>query len=663
MYHGGNTSVVEANPNLYVHNVPKDSNEEELRHLFGQFGNVERVRLKVNQKVGPHAVYAFVTFSTTEDAQRALNKLQGSDVRGRALRIEFQRTTGAGMGGGYYGTWADGGMATAATATSAGSMSPPSSELRTPNLSLRSTAPPADHIFGTAPSARDTTQNAMWGNTGGGASSIVNGTSTFQGSGWSTAPTRPAPSTDSSSPAADMPPFKRGRFHSPSTRRPRSPTRSANVVAPDHANATEQTLAIWSQLKELVTHSHPHAVGLVETLGEMLRPDVSAPVHPSPNPASTSAPVKPNVVHPAMGGALERWPMTDLNSSQRVMIRDGTLTLNQDNNRYMVRLSPVLAPLKPAMFARRGQIDRMDAGVMKQQPAPRASIPAPVEQQHPPMSSSSTSSTPRIGFSSQPPYGMPQPYTVTQPVLQPAPQPIVNKQPTFEAPKPVVVPATPTQQPAATPQATDESFWLSQLAVMPLTNARQREVVWRGMLARNEKKKVAVTMKRLAGYIENHLPDTMGMVNISHRSSLEEMYKKKIGAIGLLEPETPESLRAFQEYITYFKEKHRAGVARLDGSEYQMVYLLPIGLANLGEHVTSNLPTSGDYLLAVVGRQCASQKEGEQTGNQLNATGEEEVAQPVVEQQQGASPAAMSEPVQPTSPSSPASEQATSASR
>lgn len=76
-----NEQLVASNPNLYVHNVPKDSNEEELRSLFGRYGTVERVRLKVNQKVGPHAVYAFVNFASTAEAQIALNNLQGVDVR------------------------------------------------------------------------------------------------------------------------------------------------------------------------------------------------------------------------------------------------------------------------------------------------------------------------------------------------------------------------------------------------------------------------------------------------------------------------------------------------------------------------------------------------------------------------------------------------------
>lgn len=82
---------IEPNPNLYIHNVPKDATEQELRELFSSFGTVERIRLKVNQKIGPQALYAFVTFSSTSEAQVALHRLNGYDMRSRRLRVEFQR--------------------------------------------------------------------------------------------------------------------------------------------------------------------------------------------------------------------------------------------------------------------------------------------------------------------------------------------------------------------------------------------------------------------------------------------------------------------------------------------------------------------------------------------------------------------------------------------
>lgn len=62
--------------------------------MFSTFGKVERIRLKVNQKIGPQALYAFVTFQTTSEAQAALERLNGFDMRGRKLRIEFQRSRG-----------------------------------------------------------------------------------------------------------------------------------------------------------------------------------------------------------------------------------------------------------------------------------------------------------------------------------------------------------------------------------------------------------------------------------------------------------------------------------------------------------------------------------------------------------------------------------------
>eukprot|EP01054_Gregarina_sp_Poly1_P004452 Gregarina_sp_Poly_1__4451@NODE_239_length_10907_cov_182_631458_g210_i0_p2_GENE_NODE_239_length_10907_cov_182_631458_g210_i0NODE_239_length_10907_cov_182_631458_g210_i0_p2_ORF_typecomplete_len688_score116_99RRM_1/PF00076_22/1_9e18SPOC/PF07744_13/3_5e14RRM_5/PF13893_6/2_5e12Limkainb1/PF11608_8/1_2e06RRM_Rrp7/PF17799_1/5_2e05RRM_8/PF11835_8/0_00031RRM_7/PF16367_5/0_0007RRM_occluded/PF16842_5/0_0028RRM_occluded/PF16842_5/9_3e03RL/PF17797_1/0_014RRM_3/PF08777_11/0_028PHM7_cyt/PF14703_6/19PHM7_cyt/PF1 len=618
-------SGVEANPNLYVHNVPKDSNEEELRHLFGQYGTVERVRLKVNQKVGPHAVYAFVTFSSTLDAQRALSKLQGTDVRGRALRIEFQRTTvnptasaAAGGGSSSYGfynhgnAWdGDGSTATTAPSPEPSSRTPQNTNFSTIS-SLHSSTSQGAPRNGTEPhsssySVGGTSTPGYFGAGGdAGASrfhhndrsrsdhmwgvSSARGPVDFGGGGGGGWNRQPTASDDSNL----MPPYKRGRFHSPNSQRqrPRSPSRSAAVMGPDHSaaihpqNSQGDVLALWGQLKELVSQTHPHALGLVETLGDALRPDTGKP--------PTSAAV-PNVLHPTLSGS-ERWPYGELNAAQRTLLRDGALTLNQENNRYLVRLSPLLAPLKPAMFGRRASAPQSRAG--------DTGFSAPQSRAGDTGFSAPQSRAGDTGFSAPPARGgdtgfSAQPYVAPSAVL---PRPQTQSQQTE-------LPSQTQATAVASSLSSDEATWLEQLSGLPVTPVHSQSVVWQGTLARNEKKKMPVCMKRLAGFIDHYLPATMSVLNISHRSALEEMWKKKVGAIGILEPETPEVSRAFQEYITYFKDKNRAGVARLERADYQMVYLLPIGLAELGD-VSSHLPTTSDILLAIVGRPPASKTEG-----------------------------------------------------
>lgn len=67
--------------NLYIHNVPKEATEEDVRQYFSQCGEVENVSLRVNQKVGPHAVYAFVLYRHPEDARKCFETLNGSTLR------------------------------------------------------------------------------------------------------------------------------------------------------------------------------------------------------------------------------------------------------------------------------------------------------------------------------------------------------------------------------------------------------------------------------------------------------------------------------------------------------------------------------------------------------------------------------------------------------
>ncbi|CRH01469.1 RNA-binding protein, putative [Plasmodium relictum] len=77
--------------NLCVKNIPKETKENELLDLFKQFGSIESIKLKVNKNVGPYAIYAYVLFSTPEEAKRCLKQMNGKILKGRALRIDFKR--------------------------------------------------------------------------------------------------------------------------------------------------------------------------------------------------------------------------------------------------------------------------------------------------------------------------------------------------------------------------------------------------------------------------------------------------------------------------------------------------------------------------------------------------------------------------------------------
>ena len=70
---------------LYVGNLTYSVNEAGLRELFGTYGDVESV--KVIEQKG----FGFVEMATSEQAQAAMDALNGSDFEGRTLRIDEAR--------------------------------------------------------------------------------------------------------------------------------------------------------------------------------------------------------------------------------------------------------------------------------------------------------------------------------------------------------------------------------------------------------------------------------------------------------------------------------------------------------------------------------------------------------------------------------------------
>ncbi|ERN06686.1 hypothetical protein AMTR_s00058p00204390 [Amborella trichopoda] len=72
-----------------VTNLSEDTREADLRELFQTFGSLSRVYVAVDQKTGMSRGFGFVTFVNKEDAQRAINKLDGYGYDNLILRVEW----------------------------------------------------------------------------------------------------------------------------------------------------------------------------------------------------------------------------------------------------------------------------------------------------------------------------------------------------------------------------------------------------------------------------------------------------------------------------------------------------------------------------------------------------------------------------------------------
>lgn len=73
--------------NLYVGNLPHSTTEDELRNLFQPHGAVERVSLVTDRETGRSRGFAFVEMTDSAEAEKAIAALNGTELGGRALKI------------------------------------------------------------------------------------------------------------------------------------------------------------------------------------------------------------------------------------------------------------------------------------------------------------------------------------------------------------------------------------------------------------------------------------------------------------------------------------------------------------------------------------------------------------------------------------------------
>lgn len=71
---------------IYVGNLPYATTEEDLRTEFSECGEVERVQLITDRETGRSKGFAFITFSSGDALESALEK-NNKDLQGRAIRV------------------------------------------------------------------------------------------------------------------------------------------------------------------------------------------------------------------------------------------------------------------------------------------------------------------------------------------------------------------------------------------------------------------------------------------------------------------------------------------------------------------------------------------------------------------------------------------------
>lgn len=98
--------------NIFVGNLSYQTTESELEAAFSAYGAVERVSVVRDRDTGQPRGFAFVEMTNANEAEAAINAMNGRELKGRSLNVNQARPRderGGGGGGGRSGGFNRGG--------------------------------------------------------------------------------------------------------------------------------------------------------------------------------------------------------------------------------------------------------------------------------------------------------------------------------------------------------------------------------------------------------------------------------------------------------------------------------------------------------------------------------------------------------------------------
>jgi RNA recognition motif-containing protein len=101
--------------NIYVGNLPYSVRDQDLMTLFSEHGTVSSAKVVIDRETDRSKGFGFVEMPSADEGTNAINRLNGFEFAGRALRVNEARPreerprTGGGGGGGYGGGRSGGG--------------------------------------------------------------------------------------------------------------------------------------------------------------------------------------------------------------------------------------------------------------------------------------------------------------------------------------------------------------------------------------------------------------------------------------------------------------------------------------------------------------------------------------------------------------------------
>ncbi|MCB9091519.1 MAG: RNA-binding protein [Halobacteriovoraceae bacterium] len=85
---------------VYVGNISFQMSESDLENLFQEYGTVNSVKIITDRETGRSRGFGFVEMGTPDEAQTAIENLDGKENNGRNLKVNIAQEKPRGGGGG-----------------------------------------------------------------------------------------------------------------------------------------------------------------------------------------------------------------------------------------------------------------------------------------------------------------------------------------------------------------------------------------------------------------------------------------------------------------------------------------------------------------------------------------------------------------------------------
>lgn len=83
--------ISEPSATLYVGNLSYRTVEDTLYEVFGDYGDVKAVRLPTDRETGEAKGFGYVEFNDVKSAKQAFEAMNGKDIDGRPVRLDYNK--------------------------------------------------------------------------------------------------------------------------------------------------------------------------------------------------------------------------------------------------------------------------------------------------------------------------------------------------------------------------------------------------------------------------------------------------------------------------------------------------------------------------------------------------------------------------------------------